>query len=624
MSNIVTYSNASIFLLQDANNNIISVNSKHDQLLSNLLLGNNFTINTIESIKVGGINQLSTAPLFTDSGINSDVKVTLQLNKLSMLPSPSGYSPVIWSVSDKNLNVGDKSSVYNDITVNANKLNDKSLIGSFVILFAVDPSSSIVKNIYKLYKIKNQQSYNLDQTTEKNYLSTNVACNSTDIQCNANAVGKLRYVIYDTSGSKVVSTGYISSEFLINSNVKFVDINNKPYTGIIIIEGSITLPSTNEYSFSCIHDCGIEISIDNKIIIANKGTNTDFNNKLSISETIVNNYLPYNFKIKLTIGDNQTGTIALKYRNAFAPLFEFVSISWFSTKYFMNVSDSLNNIYNKQREYCINNLNQQWCKNLTTASKTINDELYDGYCLTNNNFVSDYTFCNKQYNTNDKLTSVVNKYCTDMSRLFNPRCLSNNSIEPEYISSNMWEARVKHCDATKFKTDPNCIELLKEANNLYLFDKILYDNCKPGDTSIPCKTLVNTFNTNKLAIPIYSNNTINDNCIKSDGTLNVDNKFCLDTVLTKDSPYSAQLIKPMVEYCKTGNNVTAAPCLAFVKSQEGNCNPMKSTFTNVREDQSYYYNSTFMILLIFIFISIATLIQLNFKIDCIYYNKNNH
>jgi hypothetical protein len=181
---------------------------------------------------------------------------------------------------------------------------------------------------------------------------------------------------------------------------------------------------------------------------------------------------------------------------------------------------------------------------------------------------------------------------------------------------------MNYCDVNKFKTDVNCQNIIKDSNNTHLFDKLLFDNCKPGETNISCLAGLNAFQTNSKSIPYYSQQTY-AKCIKADGSIDADSKLCIDKALDKTSSYSATLIEPMVKYCKTSNNITNSNCKSFIEATLKNPDCMKSTFVDNnctlsnKLDKVTYSSYIFTIIMLFI---IVILIKLNFKIDCVYTN----
>lgn len=624
------YENSSSYILQDSNNFLISLTASTEQLLTNLLIeGNSQTVISIDNTQIGGIKQLVNSSLFTDNGI-ADISRQFNLTKLLLLSSPSGYVPVRWGLSNQNLNKNEYPTNYSDVTIIQ---TNNTFVNSFVILFAVDQNNNL-KNIYKMYKIKNKTNFNADRLIENNFLnniSNKVVCdinNFTNVDCsqayltNQLHTGKLNYTIYErlennitfADLSKPISNGYIDTKTLFNGgNSLFPDINNST-KNIIVIEGNLAMPYDSKYTFQFKHSVGIDMLYGTYKIYSNFNSSPNFTNATQVKMGTPS----VKIKIKL-IANNTNVNMAMKYSTEQMPTFEDVNHSWFSTKYYINTSDGLNEIYSKQKSYCANNLNQPWCKDLTSVNKYMNDDLYDNYCITNKKYLSDYNFCKSNYSeSNNKFTKDVISYCTDTNRLFNSNCLNNGVVEPAYLATNIWDSRIKYCDVDKFKTDVNCQNTIK--SNTHLFDKLLADNCNPGDTNISCIAGLNAFTTNARSVPYYAQQMYNK-CIKSDGKLDADNKLCIDTALDPNLPYSSMLIQPMIEYCKDNNNITNTNCEKLLSNQK-----CKSGFTNntMLSCEETNYDYTHIIILLFVFIIAISIIKLNFKIDNIYTNSSKY
>jgi hypothetical protein len=437
ISLVTPFEKSSRYVLQDANNFVIGLNEKADQSITNILqevsnninLTTNLNILTLDSVQVGGIKQLGNSSIFSESGIQN-IKRPILISKLINLPSPPGYIPVKWGNSSKNLNLDFVPVNYYDITIDVKQTGNNNLLGMPVIVFSVDANNGI-NNIYKLYKIKSKDVYNSELTIAKNYYSGNVSqviCNTNNFlnsECSNNYtkgkpyISKLKYRIAERNPntntenkSTLISYGILDARQLFASSQNIFNDVNGLFKGIAIIEGNISLPYANNYTFQCVHDCGVEININNNVILSNPNSGTD------TSSSIKYNTDSLLFSIKIFNNSNNNNSITLKYKTDLTTDFDNVSEAWFSTAYYTNISDGLTEIYSRQREYCNNNLDQQWCKDLAKVNTNINNDLYDNYCINNKNYLvnsTKYDLCKNNYGetNNNIFTKDVISYCTD-------------------------------------------------------------------------------------------------------------------------------------------------------------------------------------------------------------------
>lgn len=656
-----TWASSSWYILQDyLNRKYILTGPKDDFLKGQLMAANmdrnyNTSFTAANSTGVAGISGPKLGyndSFFTDANIkftNTNTFDSVKYTQLINLQTPLGYVEVKWSNADKNLDRTEATSpkMNGDVTVNISKLTGAA-INTPVFLFMTAGLTTDPINMFRLYKKKNNADFDAEITNEQNYINpkTGIAgaltnlyngvsnlvnkCNSDNYRspgCSASIlnnktiVGKLRYTLYNgiTDYNTVLNYGYCTLQDMQSSN-HFKDYLGNYVVGVCVYEGFISLPYTNTYTFQATHDDLILVTLNGTDII---------NGTQCCGPTVSNSYTmdagTYTLKIKLT-NTAGPGSMNIQYKTVVNPNFVDIPTSWFSVTYFVNMSDYLQNIYNIQNDFCSNNLNNPWCQNMAKISSNDSSSIYKKYCLTNSKYQTDYNTCINYYTegTND-LTDTVKTYCTDNSRLFNTSCISGVSANPSYLGVPIWEAKKKYCDNTKFTTDTNCQNTIKDINNISVFDKLLGDNCSSDKlTTEPCKTATTmaTSATDFTKVPYFTFKNLK-NCIKTDGTLDLNIQFCKDTANDIYSKKGAYLMEPVMNYCKgttttngtTTNNITTDFCTNYINAHKCNTSAFTANREEEEETANNYYN---WILLILIIIVISVILKLNFKIDNIY------
>lgn len=667
-----TWSSSSWYILQDYNNrNFILTSDKDDFLrgqLQSTTMGTTYNISYSASNSTG-IAGLSGPKLsyndsfFLNAGIEYPANTTFDVvkyNKLINLPTPLGYVEVIWGNADKNLARQEEHSpkVAGDVTVNISKLTnavvDKPVFVFMVSSYNSNPATDPL-HIFRVYKKKNKADFEAEIKNELNYAAQSsslgiyngitavtstptlrATCNSDKYRSpgcsisflqNKTIIGKLRFTLYNLDMTKVLHYGYATLQDMQSSN-HFKDYLNVDQNAVCIYEGYISLPYTDTYTFASSHDDGVIINLNNVEIINNERYGNDTSNGY---------YMPtgtYTFKVKLT-NTGGPGAVNVQYKTLANTTLTDIPTAWFSTTYFINMADYLQNIYNIQSKHCSNNLNNKWCQTMSKLNTTDSSDIYKKYCISNSKYLADYGTCKDYYTegTND-FTTAVKGYCTDSSRLFiDTPCIPTTSLPtvPQYLSAAIWEGRKTYCDSSKFSTDDKCKQTIAKTENISLFDKLLGDNCTADKlTTEPCKSAseISKHATDFTKLPYYTFQGINK-CIK-DGKLDISSQFCKDTANDIYSKKGAYLMKPVMEYCGgtttangvTTNNITNSFCTDYMNAHK--CTT--SGFTGNREETCEQSNmDRYYSIFIFILIMVVSivLIKLNFKIDNIYKEYTN-
>lgn len=207
------------------------------------------------------------------------------------------------------------------------------------------------------------------------------------------------------------------------------------------------------------------------------------------------------------------------------------------------------------------------CNKLRSANPIDFRNMADAQCIENRS-LDNWTQCMQHYGENDYLKNVAINYCTNLDRLFNTTCLSQNGkavSDPGFLASAKKNEIGKYCVANPGL--PNCENFIK---NYDLYGSTLINYCKGSDNSYSnvantnaCKTIFTDYvNRNDIQVSTKNYITIEKNKYCNNKN-RFDNAICLDTIkqtpILFDNVISDKCLNSTSEYCNTLNSNKLLP-----------------------------------------------------------------
>lgn len=322
--------------------------------------------------------------------------------------------------------------------------------------------------------------------------------------------------------------------------------------------------------------------------------------------------------------------------------------------------DEINNFCKLEKNKSIDLSSGSKCSRLRDSNRDDFLRMADSYC-DGTKSLDNWEQCVRYYGENDYLKNVAIGHCTDNSRLFNDKCLSQNGNQinnPGFLNGPISDAKVNYCKANPgdgkcenhvkdynkygdqlltycqndnfknisntscqrmFRIDFNDANVNNDLRNKIKNNKINYCNNKDKFNNDLCLNFVKEN-------PIYYDSIISATCVNS--TSDVCNYFnsrlpeakqnkvkkCIDANnIMINTPEclkvsnDIQMIEPIMNFCKLESNAINNPiCKTVLKEFSSNVN--KSSFDANRDDPYDNNNSAFYLFLLFIFIILISVI----------------